>query len=117
MTTPLELSLGSADAWRIAAAVIAVAILFAITVALQLVGHTLERAWRWVLRAVTLQQAVLAYVAVVRAQSTPRGLPDGPVDASLIALVLSGLVLFVAVLALLVGTRKPESHRSRHVSA
>lgn len=106
----------SADNWRYAAAVVALLVLFSITVALWQAGPTLERPWRYVLRAVTFQQFVLAYVAVVRARHTPPGLPE-VVDSSLVAIVVSGIVLFVAVVAVIAGARVGDGPRSRHVSA
>lgn len=108
-------SAGPADVWRYASAAVALLVFLAITVALRATGHRLERAWRFVLRAITFQQAVLAYLAVARAHDTPRGFPE-QADGSLIALVLSGVVLFVAAVSVIAGTRA-DGPRSRHVSA
>jgi hypothetical protein len=95
--TPLILNLSTADAWRILAAIVALAVLFSLTVALKMYGPTLPYAWRRVLRAVTIQQACLAYAAVVRAHATPAGFPEGRVDLSIVLIVASGVTLLVCV--------------------
>lgn len=87
-----------ADTWRLGAAVVAFAVLFFLTVGLRIHGDALTISWRYVLRAVTAQQAVLSYVAYVRATNTPPGFPDDRVDVSLALVLLSGLGLLVAVL-------------------
>lgn len=98
-------ALGSADAWRLVAAGVSLFVLFSLAIALVAFGEELLKPWRRVLILVATQQLVIAYAAVVRAKSTPAGLPDGAVDVPLVAIVLSGIGLALTVLGVFSGRR------------
>jgi hypothetical protein len=97
--------LETADAWRYAAALFSLVVLLLLTAGLIVHGDGVSTAWRWVLRAVVLEQAYLAYVIVVRAKSTPKGYPDGGPDLALVGSTVSALILLAACVGVFVHAR------------
>lgn len=101
----------SADVWRYISAVVAVLALFSIALALIVRGASIGQAWRRVLYGVVIQQAILAYTATVRAKNTPKGFPE-TVDLPLVAVVLSGISLWLCALSVFAGHHPEPKRRS-----
>lgn len=99
----------AADVWRYTSAVVAVVVLFLLAVGITLHGHRLPIAWRVVLWAVVLQQAVIAYLETTRAVNTPGGYPMDRVDLPLAGIVVSLVALLLAVIGVFVVERREVS--------
>lgn len=104
-------NLGSADAWRYAAAGFAVVVLFLLVVGLRVHGDRLPIEWRVVLSAFVAEQAVVAYGLVTRAKDTPAGFPDAGVDLVLVGVALSLLLLLVSIVGVFVVERREDLRR------
>jgi hypothetical protein len=96
----------SADLLRYVSAMLAVGTLLALVVALVAYSDDLPRRWRAVLWAVAGQQVVLTYFTTSRARRTPPGFPERAPDGPLLALLVSGIALLVAVVLVFVAERR-----------
>ena len=110
----MTLDLLSADAWRLLSALFALAVLLTLSAGLVVHGGRVPLPWRVVLWAVVLEQAVIAYLEVERARSTPAGFPDTTVDIPLVGVTVSALLLLVACVGVFVA-QHPGNRPSRDV--
>lgn len=97
--------LASPDTVRYVAAGVALAVLLLLAAATSAYGHRLAVSWQAVLWATTAQEAALAYAAVTRARTTPQGFPQQTADSALWILLVAGLGLLIAVVAVFVAHR------------